>query len=113
MPDDERRYDHLVRFAVCLSLGVQTPPAQLPGAVAAHRADVVALSFSGQLPNRAVLEGLAEVRSLLPARVEIWAGGSSRALRLPGVPKGVRCLDGLAAIGPEMTRWRDLLESRV
>lgn len=97
--------------AACLSLGVQTPPAQLPGAVAAHRADVVALSFSGQLPNRAVLDGLAELRSLLPPGVEIWAGGSSRALRLPGAPQGVRCLDGLRAIAPEMNRWRELLES--
>jgi MerR family transcriptional regulator, light-induced transcriptional regulator len=97
--------------ASCLSLGVQTPPTQLPGAVAAHRADVVALSFSGQLPNRAVLDGLAELRVLLPASVEIWAGGSSRALRLPGVPGGVRCLDGLTAIAPEMDRWRGLLES--
>lgn len=97
--------------AACLSLGVQTPPAQLPGAAAAHRADVVALSFSGLLTNRAVLEGLAELRALLPASVEIWAGGSSRALRLPGLPEGVRCLDGLTAIAPEMNRWRELLES--
>ena len=64
--------------AARLSLGVQTPPAQPPGAVAAHRADVVALSFSGQLPNRAVPDGLAELRALLPASVEIWVGGSSR-----------------------------------
>lgn len=99
--------------ASCLSLGVQTPLAQLPAAAAAHRADVVALSFSGQLPNRAVLDGLSALRGVLPATVEIWAGGSSRALRLPGAPDGVRCLDGLAAIGPEMTRWRELLESRV
>jgi len=99
--------------AACLSLGVQTPPAQLPPAAAACQADVVALSFSGQLPLRAVLDGLAALREQLPERVEIWAGGSSRALRLPGCPSGVRCLDGLAAIGPEMTRWRELLESRL
>jgi DNA-binding transcriptional MerR regulator/methylmalonyl-CoA mutase cobalamin-binding subunit len=98
--------------AVCLSLGVQTPLAQLPAAVAACQADVVALSFSGQLPLRAVLDGLAALREQLPDQVEIWAGGSSRALRLPGGVPGVRCLDGLAAIAPEMTRWRELLESR-
>lgn len=97
--------------ATCLSLGVQTPLAQLPTAAAVHRADVVALSFSGQLPNRVVLEGLAALRELLPARVEIWAGGSSRALRLPSGPAGVHCLDGLAAIAPEVARWRKLLES--
>jgi MerR family transcriptional regulator, light-induced transcriptional regulator len=99
--------------AACLSLGVQTPLAQLPAAVTAYQADVVALSFSGQLPQRTVLDGLAALREQLPDRVEIWAGGSSRALRLPGGAQGVRCLDGLAAIAPEMTRWRELLESRV
>jgi len=99
--------------ASCLSLGVQTPPAQVPGAVAAHRADIVALSFSNQLPNRAVLEGLTELRTCVPQGVEIWAGGSSRALRLPGLPEGVRWLDGLAAIAPATTHWRELLESRL
>jgi len=99
--------------AFCLSLGAQTPLAQLPEAAAAYRADVVALSFSGQLPNRAVLDGLSALRAQLPAAIEIWAGGSSRALRLPGCPQGARCLDGLAAIAPEVTRWRELLESRV
>ncbi len=97
--------------AACLSLGVQTPLAQIPAAVAAHRAHVIALSFSGLLPNRAVLDGLAALRELVPAPVEIWAGGSSRALRLPGCPAGVRCLEGLGSIGPEVGRWRELLES--
>lgn len=99
--------------AVCLSLGAQTPLTQLVAAAAAYRADVVALSFSGQLPNRAVLDSLTTLREQLPASIEIWAGGSSRALRLPAVAQGVRCLDGLAAIGAEMARWRELLESRV
>lgn len=99
--------------AACLSLGVQTPPAQLAAAVAAFPADIVALSFSGQLPQRAVLDGLASLREQLPESVEIWAGGSSRALRLPGGAAGVRCLDGLAAIAPELARWRELLEFRL
>ncbi|MBW8847160.1 MAG: MerR family transcriptional regulator [Burkholderiales bacterium] len=99
--------------AACLSLGVQTPLAQLPAAAAVHRADVVALSFSGFLSSRAVLESLAALRELLPQGVEIWTGGSSRALRQAGCPEGVKCLDGLAAIAPEMARWRELLESHV
>lgn len=99
--------------AACLSLGVQTPLAQLPTAAAVHRADVVALSFSGFLPQRAVHEGLAALRELLPAGIEIWVGGASRALRSAGLPDGVRCLDGLAAVAPEVARWRELLESRL
>jgi MerR family transcriptional regulator, light-induced transcriptional regulator len=96
--------------AACLSLGVQTPLAQLPPAAAAHRADVVALSFSGFLAHRAVHEGLAAVREHLPPRIEVWAGGSSRALRMAGCPAGVRCLGGLEAIASELARWRGLLE---
>jgi len=99
--------------AACLSLGVQTPPAQLPAAAAVHRADIVALSFSGFLPQRAVHEGLAALRGELPQGIEIWVGGASRALRSGGLPEGVRCLDGLAAIAPEVVRWRELLESRL
>lgn len=99
--------------AVCLSLGAQTPLAQLAAAAEAHRADVVALSFSVQLSSRAVVEGLVALRSLLPAHVEIWAGGASRALRQSAGLEGLRCLDGLAGIGPEVTRCRELLESRL
>jgi methanogenic corrinoid protein MtbC1 len=99
--------------AACLSLGTQTPLVQVPPAAAVHRADVVALSFSGQLPPRAVHEGLAALRALLPADVEIWAGGSSRALRQGSVAPGVRCLEGLNAIPGEITRWCELLESRL
>lgn len=99
--------------AACLSLGTQTPLAQVPAAAAVYRADVVALSFSGQLPPRAVHEGLAALRELLPADIEIWAGGSSRALRQGGATAGVFCLDGLGAIPGEITRWRELLESRL
>ena len=35
-------------------------------------------------------------------------GGSNRALRLPGLPDGVRCVDGLSSITLEITRWREL-----
>ncbi len=97
----------------CLSLGAQTPMTQLAAAAEVHRADVVVLSFSVQLSNRAVVDGLTALRGLLPARVEIWAGGASRALRQPGALEGVHSLNGLDAIAPEVVRWRALLESRL
>jgi methanogenic corrinoid protein MtbC1 len=99
--------------AACLSLGAQTPLAQLAAAAEAHRADVVALSFSVHLSNRAVQEGLTGLRELLPATMEIWAGGAARALRQSTPIPGVRCLNGLADIGSEVTRCRELLESRL
>ena len=99
--------------AACLSLGAQTPLAQLAAAAEAHRADVVALSFSVHLSNRAVQEGLAALRGMLPAGMEIWAGGASRALRQASPMEGVRCLNGLGDIAPEVKRCRALLESRL
>lgn len=90
----------------CLSLGAQTPPEQIGPAVAAHRADVVALSFSAVLANRAVHDGLSRLRAVLPTAVEVWAGGSNRALASPGRPAHVRVLPGLVQISDEVSRWR-------
>lgn len=89
----------------CLSLGVRTPLGDIATAAAAQRADVVALSFSAGLNARCVLEGLGELRSRLPAAVEIWAGGSCAVLARRA-PRGVRVVRELAAIGGEVARWR-------
>ncbi|WP_343625104.1 MerR family transcriptional regulator [Roseateles puraquae] len=97
--------------AACLSLGAQTPLGQLVAAAEVHRSHVVALSFSIQLANRAVQDGLADLRAMLPPTVEIWAGGASRALRQTSAIEGVRCLNGLGDITAEVTRLRELLES--
>ena len=98
--------------AACLSLGPQAPLAQLPPAAAAWRADTVLLAFDGQLSGRAAAEGLAALRAQLPAEVEIWALATGRGLRLPACP-GVRALEGVAGVGKECARRRELLESRV
>lgn len=97
--------------AACLSLGVQLPPAQMVLAAAVHRAHAVVLVFDGHLSQRATLEGLAALRERLPAGVEIWAVASGRASRLLQAPTGVRCLENLAAIPPDMSRLSKLLES--
>jgi len=91
--------------ARCVSLGVQTPLADIVRAAAAQRADIVALSFTGVMAARQVLDGLAELRAALPARVQLWVGGSCPALHgrraLPA-----RVLDSLAAIDPAVQAWR-------
>jgi DNA-binding transcriptional MerR regulator/methylmalonyl-CoA mutase cobalamin-binding subunit len=91
--------------ARCISLGVQTPLADIARAAAAQRADIVALSFTGVMAARQVLDGLAELRAALPARVQLWVGGSCPALHgrraLPA-----RVLASLAAIGPAVQAWQ-------
>ena len=74
--------------------------------MAAHRADVVALSFSAVLANRAVHEGLSRLRTLLPAAVEVWAGAATARWPRRAGPAGVRVLPGLVQISGEVGRWR-------
>ncbi|HEU4460423.1 MAG TPA: MerR family transcriptional regulator [Methylibium sp.] len=89
----------------CVSLGVQTPVWDLTRAVAAQRADIVALSFSSMLAPTVVSEGLAELRDKLPPAVEIWAGGSASVLHRRPVP-GVTVLASLEQIALQLRSWR-------
>lgn len=89
----------------CLSLGVQTPLWDAVLAARAHRADVLALSFSSALNAAQVVDSLAELREMLPATIGIWAGGDSPALRRHRLA-GVEVLAGLHEIAPQIARWR-------
>lgn len=59
----------------CVSLGTQTPLTDIAAAVEAHRADVVALSFSAAFASRQVLPLLDQLRGRLPPEVGLWVGG--------------------------------------
>jgi len=89
----------------CLSLGTQTPIADIIAATAAHRIDVVALSFSESLATAQALPALAELRARLPDTVALWAGGASPALRGLRVP-GIRVMRGLKEIAEAIAQWR-------
>ncbi|MCK9687694.1 MerR family transcriptional regulator [Scleromatobacter humisilvae] len=91
----------------CLSLGTQTPLADIVAAAQAHRIDVVALSFSASLPAAQALPALAELRARLPASVEIWAGGGSPALRGLRIA-GIRVMSQLVDISEAVADWRHL-----
>ena len=90
----------------CLSLGVQTPVDELPRAAAAHRADIVALSFSGYLSSGLVQRGLSSLRAQLQPEAELWAGGRSPALQRRAGVAGVRYVTELAEVAGEVARWR-------
>jgi MerR family transcriptional regulator, light-induced transcriptional regulator len=92
--------------ARCLSLGVQTPIWDIVLAAGAHRADIVALGFTGCMNPNQVVEGLSELRSKLPRQMEIWAGGTAPVLHRRTV-EGVVPISTLAAVQPEVQRWRD------
>lgn len=90
----------------CLSLGTQTPIWDIALAATAHRADIVALSFTAcQNPNQ-VVEGLVDLRGKLPRTVDIWAGGSCPVLYRKPV-EGVRVLAELHDVPHALADWRE------
>jgi methanogenic corrinoid protein MtbC1 len=93
--------------AQCISLGTQTPIDDIHAAALAHKATIVALSFSAAFPLRQAGDGLAALRRSLPPQVVLWAGGEmTRRLRksLPGVmlmPELAEALPALKTRRPE------------
>ena len=91
--------------AECVSLGPQTPAADVVEAAKAKAVDIVALSFSGQFPANQAAEGLSQLRSALPPETTLWCGGAGVA-QVRRVPAGVLRLSGLREIAPALTEWR-------
>lgn len=84
----------------CVSLGTQTPVGDIVQAARAHRADVVALSFSAMQRGPLLLASLRELRGQLPAHTALWVGGACGALYqkpLDGVT-ALSSLSGLPAL---------------
>ena len=91
----------------CIPMGVQMPVADIAKAAHAHQVDLVALSFSSNVNANHVLDGLKELRQLLPAHTAIWAGGGNAVLqRRP--PEGVLVVNSLETIAQSVQAWRDL-----
>ena len=91
--------------AWCLSLGAQTPVADIVGAATCINIDIVALSFSSAYPWRKARNALVELRAALPGDIELWAGGAALIGRERVLPSVV-VLDTLGHIGPALTNWR-------
>ena len=88
---------------LAVSLGVQTPVAEIAAAAKAYNADILALSFSSAIPSHQALAGLNDLRALAPARIEIWAGGACPGLR---AKSGVLVLRELSLISTAVADWR-------
>lgn len=95
----------VVEGATCIPLGTETPAVEIVRAAAAHRANVVALSFSAAFPDRQAASGLRELRQHLPRPVEIWAGGSC-IRRLRRAIDGVDFVKSLERVGELCDAWR-------
>ena len=91
--------------AQCIPLGTQTPLPDIARAAAAHRADIVALSFSSAFARRQIPGLLNELRPALPVTVEVWAGGGG--VRRIAPPAGVHVMISLQEAAAALERWRD------
>ncbi|MCU0896908.1 MAG: MerR family transcriptional regulator [Burkholderiales bacterium] len=91
--------------ATCVSLGTQTPIFDIVMASESHRADIVALSFSAAYPAVQVADGLEELRTKIPRRVAIWAGGGNAGLQRRAI-EGVHVIPSLVAVGPAIAEWQ-------
>ena len=90
--------------AECIALGTQMPLPEIVRAAAAHRAQIVALSFSAAFAQRQIGAVLAQMRALLPADVELWVGGAGAAR--VAATDGVHILTTLAAVLDALRDWR-------
>jgi DNA-binding transcriptional MerR regulator/methylmalonyl-CoA mutase cobalamin-binding subunit len=89
--------------AECIPLGTQMPLLEIGRAATAHRADIVALSFSVAFPQRQIPGLLQQLRLLLPASVELWAGGAG--VQRVARQEGVRLLAGLDDALAALAAW--------
>jgi methanogenic corrinoid protein MtbC1 len=89
----------------CMNLGRQTPLADIAMAARAHRAQIVALSFSTAVNPHQALEALSNLRAALAPEVELWAGCTLPVVQRRCPPQ-VKVISRLGDIESEVARWR-------
>jgi hypothetical protein len=95
--------------AECIPLGTEVPILDISRAAIAHRADVVALSFSVAFPQRQIPGLLGPLRSALPKAMQLWIGGGG-VQRLSAID-GVRLLASLDDALQALADWRALQQA--
>jgi DNA-binding transcriptional MerR regulator/methylmalonyl-CoA mutase cobalamin-binding subunit len=91
----------VVEDAYPLLLGPQTPIDEIVRAAQIKQVDAVCLSFSTAYSPVLAAQGLRDLRQMLPASIELWAGGYGvKAIRKP--------IDGVCLI-PEFQDFYDCL----
>jgi len=90
--------------ADCIPLGAQMPLLEIARAASAHRADIVALSFSVAFPQRQIPGLLQQLRQVLPDGTGLWVGGGG-ILRSNAI-EGIRMLGNFDAAIAALAEWR-------
>jgi DNA-binding transcriptional MerR regulator/methylmalonyl-CoA mutase cobalamin-binding subunit len=95
----------LVEGCSCMNLGAQTPLHDMISAANAHRSDIVAISFSAASNPGHSADALSELRAMLPATIELWAGTPHATLQRRDLP-GISIMAHLEDIPTQIQRWR-------
>lgn len=90
--------------AECIPLGTQMPLLEIARAARAHRANIVALSFSLAFPQRQIPGLLQQLRLALPPEIELWVGGRG-VLRLASI-EGIQWLSTFEHALAALSGWR-------
>jgi methanogenic corrinoid protein MtbC1 len=90
--------------AECIPLGTQMPLLEIGRAAIAHKANIVALSFSTAFPQRQIPGLLQQLRLVLPSEMALWVGGGGIG-RLEKMD-GVLLLAALDELAPALADWR-------
>ncbi|MEW5679177.1 MerR family transcriptional regulator [Comamonas kerstersii] len=90
---------------LCISLGTQTPIPSIVHATKVHRIDIVALSFTDIHTRNLLNTSLSALRRVLPESVDIWAGGSCRALYQKEF-SGITASSSLEELSRMVHQWR-------
>lgn len=90
--------------AECIPLGTQMPLRDISRAALAHRADIVALSFSTAFAQRQIPALLRQLRAALPEEVALWVGGGG--IRWVADVPGVKRLLTLEEAASALLEWQ-------
>ena len=90
--------------AECIPLGTQMPLLEIERAAIAHKANIVALSFSTAFPQRQIPGLLQQLRMVLPLEMALWVGGGG--IHRLAKMDGVLLLTTLDELVPALADWR-------
>lgn len=94
-----------LKGANCVSLGAQSPLAEIVLATQEYGVQIVGLSFSASFPRRRIYPLLKELRAQLPAHVQVWVGGDG-VVAAGKVPRGVVLIPSVTAAVTALENFR-------
>lgn len=96
----------VVEDAFPVLLGPQTPIDEIVRAALVKQVDAVCLSFSVAYSPAHAVQGLRDLRQLLPENIEIWAGGYGiKPIRKP--IEGIHLVPEFQDLYNRLARWRE------